>query len=65
MITSYEQLPLFLTIEELAGALKIGRSTAYNLVRSEKIQSYRAGTQYRIPKESLRNLFSDNAASFR
>lgn len=64
MITSYEQLPLFLTVEEFASALKISRSTAYNLVRSEKIHSYRAGTQYRIPKESIRNLFPDNVASF-
>lgn len=65
MITSYEQLPLFLTVEELADVLKIGKSTAYNLVRSENIHSYRAGTQYRIPKESLQNLFSDNVVSFR
>lgn len=65
MITSYEQLPLFLTVEELAAVLKIGKSTAYNLVRSEGIRSYRAGTQYRIPKESLQYLFSENALSFR
>lgn len=65
MITSYEQLPLFLTVEELAETLKVGRTTAYELVRSEKIPSYRAGTQYRIPKESLQNLFSESAASFR
>lgn len=64
MITSYEQLPLFLTVEELADVLKIGRSTAYNLVRSEHIYSYRAGTQYRIPKESIQNLFPDTTASF-
>ena len=65
MITSFEQLPLFLTVEELAGALKIGRSTAYNLVRAEKIFSYRAGAQYRSPKESLQNLLPDDNASFR
>lgn len=65
MITSYDQLPLFLTVEELADTLKIGKSTAYNLVRSEKIRSYRAGTQYRIPKESLQDIFSNNAVSFR
>ena len=65
MITSYEQLPIFLTVQDLAKALKIGRSTAYELVRSEKIPSYRAGSQYRIPKESIRNLSLESAASFR
>lgn len=65
MITSYDQLPLFLTVDELAETLKVGRNTAYDLVRSEKIPSYKAGTQYRIPKESIRNLFSDCSVSFR
>lgn len=65
MITTYEQLPLFLTVEELATTLKIGKTTAYQLVRSDRIKSYRAGNQYRIPKESLRNLCAESAVSFR
>lgn len=65
VITSYEQLPIFLTVKELAEALKVGRSTAYELVRSNKIHCYRAGTQYRIPKESIRDLLSKSPASFR
>ena len=65
VITSYEQLPLFLTVSELSKVLKVGRSTAYELVRSASIRSYRAGTQYRIPKEAIRDLFSENADSFR
>ena len=58
MYTSYEELPLFMTVDDLAKALQIGLNTAYNLVRSDKIHCYRAGTQYRIPKESIRELFS-------
>lgn len=36
MITTYEQLPLFLTVEELATTLKIGKTTAYQLVRLQR-----------------------------
>ena len=50
MYTSYEELPIFLTVDELAKALHIGRSKAYELVRSDKIRCIRAGTHYRIPK---------------
>ena len=57
MYTSYDDLPLFLTVEDLAKALQIGLSTAYNLVRSNQIRCYRAGVQYRIPKESIRDIF--------
>ena len=58
MYKSYDELPLFLTVEDLAKTLQIGLNTAYNLVRSDKISCYRAGVQYRIPKESIRELLS-------
>ena len=58
MYKSYEELPLFLTVEDLADTLQIRLNTAYGLVRSDRIRCYRAGVQYRIPKESIRDLFS-------
>ena len=64
MYTSYEELPIFLTVEELGKVLQIGRTKAYELVRSDKIQCIRAGNQYRIPKESIQNLCVQSVPSF-
>ena len=52
--TSIDQLPLVLTVEQLAAVLEIGINSAYELVRSECIQSVRIGRQYRIPKNALK-----------
>ena len=57
MITSFDDLPLFLSVEQLAAALNIGKNTAYCLVRSNQIPCYRFGTQYRVPKENIRDLY--------
>ena len=57
MHTTYDTLPLFLTVEELAKVMNIGLSTAYACVRSGRIPSVRIGTQYRIPKQAIENLF--------
>lgn len=51
--TSFDELPLVLTVEELEPVLSIGRNTAYNLVRSGRIRSIRAGKQVRILKHEL------------
>ena len=52
--TYFDQLPLLLTVKQLADVLGISLHTAYDLVRSDRIKSKRVGTQYRIPKESLK-----------
>lgn len=51
--TSFEELPLVLTIEELAPLLNVGKCTAYELVRSGQIKSIKIGSQYRILKQEL------------
>jgi len=51
--TSFDELPLVLTIDELAPLLNIGRNTAYELVRSNQIRSVKIGSQYRILKHEL------------
>ena len=51
--TSYDQLPVILSVEQMARVLGIGRNTAYELVRSRKMKSVRVGRQIRITKESL------------
>ena len=42
-----------LTVEDLAKELRIGKCTAYGLVRSGKIRSVRVNRQYRIPRTAL------------
>ena len=54
MITNYDELPIYLTVEEYGEAVRVGRNTAYNMVRSGIVPSLRLGAQYRIPKEALR-----------
>ena len=39
------------SVEQLCAMLKIGRNTAYELLRSGKIKAVRIGRQYRIPKK--------------
>ena len=46
-------LPITLTVDELAAVLKIGRNTAYELVRSGQIISFTVGRQIRISKSAL------------
>lgn len=55
--TSYDELPLFLSIEQTMDVLSIGKNTAYELVRCGKIKSIRIGRQIRIPKENFRDSF--------
>ena len=51
--TSIDQLPLVLSVEDLADVLGIGINSAYELVRSGKVGSIRSGRQYKIPKNAL------------
>lgn len=49
----YHQLPDWITVEELARFLRIGRSCAYELVRSGEIPSRRFGRLIRVNRASL------------
>lgn len=42
-----------LTIEELAGYLKISKSTLYKLVREGKIPAQKVGRHWRFRKEAI------------
>ena len=48
-----EDLSRTLKVEELMPILRIGRNTAYELVRSGQIRSIRIGRSYRIPKGAI------------
>lgn len=48
-----DDLPLVMSVEVVAAVLGIGKNTAYDLVRAEKIKTVKVGRQYRIPKDAL------------
>ena len=58
--THYDQLPLILSVDELAKILGIGRNTAYDLIRCGKIRSVRIGHKIKIPKDSLLEFLQEN-----
>lgn len=49
----YKELPVVLTVKELAKFLRLGLNTVYALLKTGKIKSVRVGRQYRIPREAL------------
>ena len=48
---SYEQLPLVLSVPEIAAVLGISRAAAYELARSKDFPSLRIGTRIVVPKD--------------
>ena len=59
---SIEELPLVLIIDDLMAVLNIGRNSAYELVRSGQIRSFRIGTQIRIPRQAVADFLANTAA---
>ncbi len=51
--TDEKDLRLTYKVEELAPILGIGRNSAYELVRSGQIRSFRVGRSYRVPKNAV------------
>lgn len=51
-ITS-DNLPVVLSVQQLAAVLQIGRNSAYELVKSGQIRSIRIGRTIRIPQAAL------------
>ena len=49
----FEQYPDVVTVRELCQMLKIGRNTAYSLLKDQKICSVWIGRQRRIVKSSI------------
>ena len=57
---SYEDLPLMLSVPEMATALGISRAGAYELARAEGFPALRIGTRIVIPKDELREWIKRN-----
>lgn len=61
-ITSLEDLPLVLRVDDLMPILSVGRNAAYNLVRCGKIRSFKIGNQIRIPREAVMEFLRQSVA---
>lgn len=48
-----EDVPRILKVKDLPPLLKVGRNTAYELVRSGQIHSVKVGRVYRIPRDAV------------
>lgn len=53
MERKFEDMPSVLTVEEVSQVLRIGRSSAYALVRSGQIRAVKMGRVYRVPKAAI------------
>lgn len=52
-MTDLRDLPIVLTVPEVARQLRVGRNTAYQLVNAGAIGSVRIGSRMLVPRESL------------
>ena len=52
---SYEELPLTLSVPEMAAALGISRAGAYELARTEGFPALKIGTRIVSPRTSSKN----------
>lgn len=57
---SYDELPLMLSVPEMAVALGISRAGAYELVRTEGFPALKIGSRIVIPKDDLREWVKQN-----
>lgn len=62
-MTGYSNIPDVLTVSELQKTLRIGRSTAYHLIKSKEIRSVRIGKNIRIPKKFVIEFLNDHCVS--
>ena len=54
------ELPLVLTVEETASALRLGRTACYEAIRRGEIPSVRIGRSLRVPRGALEQLLNVN-----
>ena len=59
---SYEELPLMLSVPEVAAVLGISQAGAYELVRTDGFPSLKVGSRIVVPKEKFIEWIDENAA---
>lgn len=50
---SYDELPLMLSVKELATVLGVSRTSAYELTKDKKFPSMKVGSRVVIPKDKF------------
>lgn len=50
---NYDELPLMLSVKELATVLGVSRTSAYELIKTKGFPSIKIGSRVVIPKEKL------------
>ncbi len=56
MRTATADIPTLLTVEEVCQKLRLKRGLAYKLIRNQKIQSLRFGSQIRVPLNEVERI---------
>ncbi len=60
---AFAELPSVLTIEQLADALAVSRSTVYRLVNTRQLRTIKVGRTVRITKDSLIRYLNDTMSA--
>lgn len=50
----------YVTVSEIAKAVRISRMTVYRLIESKKIPSVKFGNSYRVPKIAIEKYLNEN-----
>lgn len=58
--TSYDELPIMLSVPQLATTLGISRSGAYTLVRTASFPALKIGSRIVVPKDKLQDWINEN-----
>ena len=61
--TNYNDLPLMLSVPDVASVLGISRAGAYELVRSDGFPSLRIGPRIVVPKEKFIDWINANTSA--
>lgn len=59
---SYEELPLMLSVPEVAAVLGISQAGAYELVHTDGFPSLKVGSRIVVPKEKFIEWIDENTA---
>ena len=58
--TSYDELPIMLSVPQLATTLGISRSGAYTLVRTASFPALKIDSRIVVPKDKLQDWINEN-----
>ena len=61
--TSYDELPLMLSVAEVAAVLGISRAGAYELARSNRFPALKIGSRIVVPKDKFLAWIDANSGS--